>query len=122
MQGLKTVASNLANRINQQHYLEIELRKVFEDGIKYAANNNNWISAKVATPVFIENENYSENVLAIVEGYEEIQVMCYMYAKDDDNNSGFVWANAYGKIDGEAYFDDEYNVIEWCYVPKKTKK
>lgn len=35
MKGIKTFVDNLANRINQPHYLEIELRKVFNAGVQY---------------------------------------------------------------------------------------
>jgi len=44
MKGLKTVAANLANRINQPHYLEVELAKVFEAGVKYGIEQSklNW--------------------------------------------------------------------------------
>ncbi len=31
---IKTIASNLANRINQEHYIEHELKKVYAQGIK----------------------------------------------------------------------------------------
>ncbi len=37
MKGIKTVAANLANRVNQQHYLESELLKVFNAGYKLGA-------------------------------------------------------------------------------------
>jgi len=50
MKGLKTVAANLANRINQPHYLEIELAKVFEAGVKYGIEQSklNWKPASRA--------------------------------------------------------------------------
>ena len=36
MRGIKTVAANLANRINQQHYVESVLKMVYEQGKKDA--------------------------------------------------------------------------------------
>lgn len=47
MKGLKTIVANLANRINQPHYLEVELAKVFEAGVNYGMEQSklNWKSA-----------------------------------------------------------------------------
>jgi hypothetical protein len=36
MKGIKTVAANLANRINQQHHIETVLKMVYEQGKKDA--------------------------------------------------------------------------------------
>lgn len=73
-----------------------------------------WIPADLETPKLIENENYSENVLAICNGV--LAVMCYCYIPGDDG--GFVWANCNGDINGDAEFDDDYNVTYWQYLPK----
>ena len=58
MKGIKTIAANLANRINQPHHLEIELRKVANAGIiigKY--DKENLIKfIKYATPLLILNK------------------------------------------------------------------
>jgi hypothetical protein len=69
--------------------LEIELQKVFcagiKKGIKYAEENSGWISTKVALPPILPDDNHSGNVLAIVDGIEETQVMCLVHAKDEDD-------------------------------------
>ena len=55
MIGIKTIAANLANRINQAHYLENEIRKVFMAGVKHAQENT-WINAKKEQPKLLKNE------------------------------------------------------------------
>lgn len=63
MKGLKTVVANLANRINQPHYLEVELAKVFEAGVKYGMEQSklNWKS--VGQPP--ENKNMTPKEKAL---------------------------------------------------------
>ena len=83
------------------------------------ALKNGWIDASKHQPDLIENEDYSVNVLAIVEGYTELQVMCYCYnPSEDESERGYFWANCHGDINGEAYFDDDYDVKFWQYLPK----
>lgn len=119
MKGLKVFVDNLANRINQPHFLEVELKKVFRAGIKYSQERGDWNDAKIITPDLVENQDYSENVLAVVEGFKDVQVMCYCYNfSEDDKERGYFWANCYGKIDGEAEFDDNYTVTYWRSIPK----
>jgi hypothetical protein len=78
--------------------------------------HDRWIDANEAQPLFVENEDYSPNVLAICNG--ELMVMCYCYnPSEDDAERGFFWANCNGNIDGEAEFDDEYDVTFWQYLP-----
>lgn len=116
MKGLKVFVDNLANRINQPHYLEIELRKVFFAGVKFCQEKNNWISTKIALPELLPNENYSKNVLAFCNG--QLMIMCYCYnPSEDDSENGFFWANCNGQIDGDAEFDDEYDVKFWQPLP-----
>lgn len=174
MKNLKTFVDNLANKINQPHYLEAELKKVFEAGrqyglkqaspyqatqvkpfitaaiypllnevfkqdegnisisrfteilngiaYKYFQEHSAWTSTRTATPALIEGKDYSENVLAIVDGYDDVQVMCYVYTPDDDNKPTFFWANAYGNLHNEAELDDQYNVTHWQYLPKKLNE
>lgn len=86
------------------------------------ANQSQWIKTSEQLPTLIEGEDYSENVLAIVEGYANIQVMCLLYIQEEDESSGYVWANCYGKIDGDAEMDDEYNVIAWMPLPEPPKQ
>ncbi len=35
----------------------------------------------------------------------------------NDAERGFFWANCNGQIDGDAEFDDEYDVTFWQYLP-----
>ena len=75
-----------------------------------------WIDANEAQPLLVENEDYSPNVLAICNG--QLMVMCYCYnPSEDDAERGFFWANCNGNIDGEAEFDNEYDVTFWQYLP-----
>lgn len=67
-------------------------------------------------PPLIEGQNYSENVLAEVEGYTDLQVMCYIYVEGEEG--GFMWATCNKTLDGDAEFDDNYVVIKWQYIPK----
>ncbi len=77
---------------------------------------NGWIDASKQTPDLLENENYSENVWAICNGQR--MVMCYCYnPSEDDSERGYFWANCYGQIDGEAEFDDDYDVKYWQPFP-----
>jgi hypothetical protein len=77
---------------------------------------NGWIDANEKQPLLVENEDYSPNVLAICNG--QLMVMCYCYnPSEDDSERGFFWANCNGQIDGDAEFDDEYDVTFWQYLP-----
>lgn len=77
---------------------------------------NDWFyPEKGEYPEMVENENYSLNVLAEVEGMNDIQVMCYCYIPGEDG--GFIWANCDKKLDGDAEFDDNYIVKKWKPIP-----
>lgn len=72
-----------------------------------------WRDPKEERPELLPNRDYSNNVLAQVEGYTETQVMCLLYVPDDEGGWGYVWGNCYGDINGEAEWDDDYEVIGW---------
>ena len=113
--NLKDFASSLANRINQAHYVEHQLKKVFNAGVKYATEKR-WIDVNEKRPELINNKYYSPNVLAICNG--QLMVMCYCYnPSEDESERGFFWSNCNGQIDGDAEFDDEYDVTFWQYLP-----
>ena len=76
-----------------------------------------WIDAKKETPKLIKDEDYSENVLAVCNG--QLSVMCYCYISGEDG--GYVWANCNEKIDGDAEFDDNYEVTHWQSFPSLPK-
>jgi len=77
----------------------------------------NRIDEKKETPPLIEGKNYSETVIAICDGKLHTMRYCFIDSRDEDE-SGYVWANTYGELDGDAYFDDEYNVTHWQPFPK----
>ena len=77
---------------------------------------NSWIDANKQTPELIKDENYSKNVLAFCNG--QLMVMCYCYnPSEDDAERGFFWSNCNGQIDGDAEFDDDYDVKFWQPLP-----
>jgi hypothetical protein len=93
----------------------------FIDGIQRVMDNinslqvNSWQDANKSQPA-LNDENHSENVLAFCNG--QLMVMCYCYnPSEDDSERGFFWSNCNGQIDGDAEFDDEYDVTFWQYLP-----
>lgn len=89
--------------------------KEFIAGFDYAMSLNGWINSMDEQPT-LNDENHSENVWAICNG--QLMVMCYCYnPSEDDAERGFFWANCNGQIDGDAEFDDEYDVTFWQYFP-----
>jgi len=72
-----------------------------------------WRDPKEELPELLPNRDYSNNVLAQVEGFTETQVMCLLFVPDDEGGWGYVWGNCYGDINGEAEWDDDYDVVGW---------
>ena len=72
-----------------------------------------WRDPKDELPELLPGCDYSNNVLAQVEGFTETQVMCLSFIPDDEGEWGYAWANCYGNINGEAEWDDNYKVIGW---------
>lgn len=127
IEQLEQIAKEYAEKVNGQ-YGETVLYpntdetlnditiKEFIAGFDYAMSLNGWINAMDEQPNLIENENYSQNVLAFCNG--QLMVMCYCYnPSEDDAERGFFWANCNGQIDGDAEFDDEYDVKFWQPLP-----
>ena len=75
--------------------------------------NKAWRDPKKDLPELLPNRDYSNNVLAQVEGFTGTQVMGLLYVPDDEGRWGHVWGNCYGDINGEAEWDDDYEVIGW---------
>ena len=73
-----------------------------------------WISDSL--PEIMPDKGYSENVLAIVDGYPEMMVMCYSEIIGD--NVSYGWCNCYGDINGDGEYDADYKVIKWQYLPQ----
>ncbi len=83
--------------------------------IENMLSKNGWINVMDEHPTLNE-ENHSENVLAICKG--QLMVMCYCYnPSEDESERGFFWSNCNGQIEGDAEFDDEYDVTFWQYLP-----
>jgi uncharacterized protein DUF551 len=75
-----------------------------------------WISVEDELPPNIPGELYSKNVLAILDG--RLAVMCHTYAGGlDDDAGGYVWANCYGDVNGDAEWDENYKPTHWQPLP-----
>ena len=72
-----------------------------------------WVRVQDGLPPLIDDKDYSENVIAFCNGI--LMVMCYMYINED--GGGYVWANCYGDIKGDAEFDDDYYPTHWMPLP-----
>ena len=77
--------------------------------------DDDWRDAAKELPELIQGKSYSENVFAKVKGRDEIEVMCIGLIQDG-GVSHLKWANCYGDIYGDGYYDDEYEVTEWKYI------
>jgi len=75
---------------------------------------------KTGFPDLIEGKDYSKNVLAELEDCDELFVMC-VFEQNVDGDKFFTWANCYGEIDGDGYYDDNYKVIRWTEIPTTPK-
>jgi hypothetical protein len=80
----------------------------------------NWIETTKETPKFIDGKDYSENVL--VWNNNKLCVMNYCKVKHNDYELLYYWANAYGKIDGDAEYDDDYAPTHWMALPVAPEK
>lgn len=80
----------------------------------------NWIETTKETPKFIDGKDYSENVL--VWNNNKLCVMNYCKVKHNDYELLYYWANAYGKIDGDAEYDDDYAPTHWMELPVAPEK
>jgi hypothetical protein len=104
------VASEDTFRTNEIRRIQ---RVAFENGYNAAKR---WIKADKELPDLLPDCGFSKNVLARVEGYTDIQVMCIEFIRSENGKWVYVWANCYGDINGEGDYDDDYNVIEWKYI------
>lgn len=76
-----------------------------------------WVSVKDRTPDLIEGENYSKNVLAVLDGQLAVMNLVYVIG-DDDLEGGYAWANCYGDIHADGEWDDEYEPTHWMPLPE----
>lgn len=82
-------------------------------------NKEEWVSCEDRLPDLIAGKDYSENVFAIERG--ELRVMALVYINEDDQTAGYIWANCYGDINGDAEMDDDYQVTHWQPLPIPPK-
>lgn len=75
----------------------------------------NWIETTKELPKFIDGKDYSENVL--VWNKNKLCVMNFCKVKHNDYELLYYWANAYGNIDGDAEYDDDYTPTHWMPLP-----
>lgn len=106
MKGIKTVAANLANRINQQHHLETVLKKVYEAGKRDARN----VIPFVGEWKLYENikPNGYFDLLCILENNA---VVVLNYSDTIKDNNGFFHVS-------NGYSFEANPVIYWDYLPK----
>lgn len=74
-----------------------------------------WVRVEDGLPEIIEDKDCSENVFAICNN--ELMVMCRVWV-DAEPESGYVWANCYGDINGEGIWDADYTPTKWMLLPK----
>jgi hypothetical protein len=92
--------------------------KEFEADVK--KQNDGWISVQDRTPDLMEGKDYSENVLAILDG--NLAVMCFAWTPGEyEEGGGYYWANCYGDINGDPEWDDDYNPTYWQPLPALNK-
>jgi len=85
VKGLKTVAANLANRINQPHHLEVELAKVFEAGVEYGIEQSK-LNCKPASQPAELDERLSKALEKLEKGKKyslEIHLADIVYLSND---------------------------------------
>jgi hypothetical protein len=80
----------------------------------------NWIETTKELPKFIDGKDYSENVL--VWNNNKLCVMSYCKVKHNNCETLYYWANAYGNIDGDAEYDDDYAPTHWMALPVAPEK
>lgn len=82
--------------------LEIEHLQLREE----QTSDNVWIDAEKQKPPLIDGKDYSANVW----GWDGKNILIVSYF--DDGND-WHWANTYGSVFGDAYFDDDYQIKYW---------
>jgi len=107
---------NAKEHIELPYGVPFMLREDFEQAIA-DYEKSKW---KTGFPDLIEGKHFSDNVIAEVEGYADVQVMC-VFELTEDGRTHLVWANCNGDIYGEGEYDDNYNVIRWTEIPTTPK-
>jgi len=73
-----------------------------------------WISVKDRLP------DFDVQVWVNIKGCEKP----YLFSRCNLGYDGWLWADHYNEIDGEGYFDDDYDVTHWMpfIKPELPKK
>ena len=79
-----------------------------------------WVSLEDAKPEYIENKDYSQNVIGITKsGY--MGIFSLIYIDNGESDSGWAWAKANSVFSDirktECEFDDDYEVTHWMPLP-----
>ena len=79
-----------------------------------------WVSVEDAKPKYIENKDYSQNVIGITKsGY--MGIFSLIYIDNGESDSGWAWAKANSVFSDirktECEFDDDYEVTHWMPLP-----
>lgn len=116
---MKTLEEKSHDHAKQSGYpsvcIESELT-AFIAGYNLLDGESQWVNSIKETPSIIDGHDYSENVLGIVEG--QLGVYCYCrLISETPEESGYFWANCYNDINGDAEWDNEYNVTHWMPLP-----
>ncbi len=75
-----------------------------------------WVSVDERKPDTVGDTDWSLNVLAICDG--KLMVMSYGYIDGEGEESGWVWANCYGDINGDSEWDGDYSPTHWMPLPQ----
>lgn len=102
----------MSEDIFRTNEIRVIQRIAFKQGYEKAKE---WIKTEEELPELDPKTGCSENVLARVDGHDEIMVMCLCFISLF-GEYGNIWANCYGDIHGDGEIDDDYNVIEWKYI------
>ena len=71
-------------------------------------STDGWIDSNLRKPPLVEGQDYSEKVWGWDANQNATLVVEFYHDSD-----GWHWANAYGNVWGDAFFDDDYNITHW---------
>jgi hypothetical protein len=76
-----------------------------------------WISVKDRKPELKGEfpDRSSDTVLAWIPS--GMILAKYLYIDEGDEGKGYVWCQVYDGLDGDAEWDDNYEVSHWCPLP-----
>ena len=90
----------------------LDIRGAWDAGFLAGAQSG-WVKVEDGLP------ELDVRVLAMVEGYTDMQVMVREWHNFDEENYGTIWCSCYGDINGDGNYDDDYVVTHWMPLPSK---